>query len=528
MQLTPLEALNGTFSVFQILLVSVLLRGGGWKRPTLFVSGLLFLLNGLLGLVDLAGILASPHLHGGGAFVQADHWRARWVPILDEPTNLLLAVLGILLFQPRFEHEARWPKPFSRAMVGLALFAVAHSALRLSVPPSDFEQWPVFQLLVHDLPLDLGYALLLVAVGHRFINSAGEADARTSMLLLLGWGARPVQFAVLQAPILEWPRGIGFDQAFQAGHFILLVAAVAVVVRTTAASLRADGTPHLRSLWWAPVALATSMVVLAAALLLVPQNPAAYNAVQLTTLLVLRPILVGVAYRQEATLRLLLRTGTWAASLGVVKLLFATSLGYPFLAVHPWDLVALPLGLLLAVGIDRSLLRLEHAVRKRWRDLEEARDAERGLRSLGFDLRGRLDALERDLGASTTRLLDLEGSLRQGADGVAQGQTPASRVLRVLLESHRGDPDREWSAAELAGTAGITRAGNVHREIEVLRARLVERSGGRASAKDLLPRRTALSSRGYRYRLTPLGAESAEELLDGGAGGEAEEPQPVA
>lgn len=444
-ELTPLHAADLFFGIIQLVLAVQLVRGDGRKYPDRVVAATLFLLNGIIGIV--IGIAAS----SPAAPEERYQWDERVIVPLDRPTNFLLLLL-VPLYMRKDLREPGWPRWASRWFTIVVLAAVVNAAYLASTV---LEARPLaYQLFTQTVPLFAAYAGLLVVCTFRFLR-AGNGDAFWAFMLF-GWGARPMQLAAIESIPTTYrhdQQGLSFWAALPA-EALLAVTSIAVVVVLARATLR-RGTPANRHPWVLAGLVAGGL--LGAALYQIDSSVRSYQAAQILSLVVLRPVWVGYGYLRKGMLEILGVGAVIAACLMLAKGLIAPTVRTGFWEITSWDLLTLVLAGFFTVGAAYG-----------WKNLQQRR----------------------------------------------RSRAPRSNelhLLQKLLEVFEQDPSRNVTAKELAEGLGIPQT-NVTRDLLQIRERLAA-DLGTAKGPELLLRTKPRTGHAYLFRLTPVGADVARAKI---------------
>lgn len=459
-----IEVLIAVATAFQFYVAVLLVRRGGTHDPLRSISALLLLLNGLVGVAFVAGRWG---MLGWLGLQSVDLAQKPF----DLPTNFLLFFLAWAIWSRPVDGRQGWTTSL-RIGVSLALTAGFVAGVVVAATGT-IALRAGLEFVLQQLPVYVGYSLLLLAATHRWIRR-GEKDAALWSLVLVGYGARPVQFGFDTGTtyLLGFPGlSAGWVTVPNAlSHVLLLAVAaycIAALLLRMILSARAKEVPTPR---WPVLALVAS-AVLGLVIRWNAGDPIA-APLQLVTLVAARPLLLGWAFDERGTLNMLAWLGTWWAGVLFFKAILAQALGQSVWEISTWDL--------WVVGLAIIFLPV----------------------SLG---------MVRRLRAS------LDRRTNAGADGKkmaprAQRRTRSDRVLLSLLEAHATEPESWIRSERLASLAEVTEA-NLGRDISQARDNLLK-AGGEKDGRNLLQIRISHEGPQVRmYRLTARGAELAGKLV---------------
>lgn len=449
-------------ALLQLWAAFLLAWPNGWRNPLRGVSSLLLVLNGM---VSFAVLLSS-----WGALSWLGDGRPRALEkLFDLPTNFILPFVAWSLLLP---WDAGWPRRMRLAFllvvpiaaaIGLGFFITGTSGL---VQPWEF--------LLQQTPVYASYSAILWIVTWRFLGSTSESSTWT--LVLVAYGARAAQFGFYTG----FPYAFGHTWA-DIGVFtipnglthVLLLASSVGCVGWVAWRMAAGPRRGPSLMVWTILALAAAGGV--GLILRQAGDSTLYTALQLVTLVAIRPVLLGWALERERTLEMLGVLGIWSAVALFFKALVDQSVGVSFWEVSVWDLLALAFALaFLPVAFGTA--------------------------------------------SAFRRILDRFGSppSKAAAESPAEkansrNPTKAERVIGALLDKYRLSPELWVPSHELAALARVA-DGNLGRDVENARQALSDRANGH-QPKELLEIR--ISHRGPQvreYRLTEAGAKAARHL----------------
>lgn len=415
--LTPLHALLVLFAAVQISLAWILTKDGGWRRPDRFVSAILFVLNGLIGL-----LVATQQVSG---ITDLAAWPEVTVRNLDIPTNFLLILLVPILLRDSLAANWTWWTRIGLAACGLV--AAANTAMVIAISPPELGLR--YTTIAHMVPISLAYGGLLIVLAYRFAR-AGH-DMRLQSFLLFGWGARPLQIWVQEEGLTRAPALTGS----YVGH-AFVTAAVLFCIALTALSCWRRQIKERVAPWWVLGGLLSALALgwaLRSATLSGVTTSTTYAAAQLISLVAIRPLLVGYAYAEMAFLRSLVPIGITAASLLTCKAAVAATFSTDPWGFGPADAIVLPLAALLAWGLFATLRRIRQTPKPNDQRILEflldqyRKDPARAVSSadIAEGLQIKPDNVARDLERARTRLL------KKAAEGMRPNEILAKiRPLR--------------------------------------------------------------------------------------------------
>ena len=273
-----------------------------------------------------------------------------------------------------------------------------------------------WEFLLQQAPVYLSYAAILWTGTWRFLRSG--LDAWTWALVLVAYGARPVQFGFFTGvPYAQgnWADVGVFTFPNAATHILLLLSATGCLGWILWALVKR---PEFRSgtALWTVVALAAFGGV--GLLLRLAADPAPYTALQLLSLVAVRPILLGWAFERNRTAEMLTVLGLWSSGTLLLKGMVGSAVGTSFFEIGVWDLVVLAVSIVflpVAFGVVSYL------------------------RKLGQSRPRQVAASSGDIEPPPPR-----------------PPTRTERVIQALLERNRADPAQWVPSHELAAAANVT------------------------------------------------------------------------